>query len=412
MLRALEAHLVTLVDAALSGVTTTVGGPWRPSGNGAVVVHARSLEQDAPGDDPPTDDPAHGLVLVSWPSDGLTLDFEIPSNESGELVEVEAPPGHSVRRGDAWLLDARTLRFYRAPAAGNPGVRARLRGPAAKGFKRRKPCRVELAISAWAASSASADQRLDIALQTSLRALVELPNLEADVVAGVQVSMRILQPRAWLLGIERSAAASGNLFEASATLQLRGDLELLVASGAPTPVGVIEQVSGAMRVDRADGQPRPPEAFVVGPLAASPSPLGPRPIESQPIDLLYQLGAQTKADFLALSQPVDTLAKLAALDVDAIVGELAGLALTQSKAREFEQRARLVLAFPPLPTLAPAKRSATLSSLLELAPGQLASELGLAPAAADRLLSDLMTLQILLKSTARDTLTLGDFVPT
>lgn len=436
MLQALEAHLVALVDAALAGATTTVAGPWRPSGNGALVVHARSLEQDPPGNDPPTDDPAYTLELVAWPSDGNTLDFEIPANLDGELVEVESPPGYTLRRGDAWLLDTRTIRFYRAPAPGNPGVRARLRGDAAKGFKRRKPCRIELAISAWATTTASADQRLDIALQTSLAALVELPNLEAGVVGGVHVQMRILQPRAWLLRIDRSAPASTNLVESRATLQLRGDLELLVAGGAPQPVGVIEQLAGALRIDRANGEISPPETFEVGlpaspsanmlanmlapppppppppPAPAPPPPAGPRPIESKPIDLLNQLGAQTKAEFLALTPSVDTLAMLAALDVDAISAQLANTSLTPIKAREFEQRARMVLEFPAPPPVAPASLSATITSLLVLDVAGLAATLGLDLATADQLLADLMTLQILLKSNARDTLTLGDFSPT
>ncbi len=263
MLQALEAHLLTAVDAALPAEVTTVAGPWQPTGTGAVVVHARTLTLKPPGEDPPTDDAAHGLAIVDWPSDGNTLDFEIPNDQTGELLEVESPPGFTVRRGDAWQLDDRTIRFYMAPASGAPGVRARLRGAPAKGYKRRKPCRVELSISAWADSMATADQRLDAALQTTLKELIQLPNLEAGAVAGVQVWMRILQARAWLLSIERRVDPESDLFEARATLELRGDLDLLVAVGTPDPVGVIEKLAGAMKINRANGQPMLPEAFEV-----------------------------------------------------------------------------------------------------------------------------------------------------
>ncbi|HLT35999.1 MAG TPA: hypothetical protein VK034_06930, partial [Enhygromyxa sp.] len=132
MLVALENHLIAAVDAALPNEVTTVAGPWLPVAGGAVVVHARALSLAPPGEDPPTDDPAHQLDVVDWPADGDQLDFEIPANLDGELIEVEAPPQVTVARGDAWYLDDRTIRFYRAPALGDPGVRARLRGAAAR----------------------------------------------------------------------------------------------------------------------------------------------------------------------------------------------------------------------------------------------------------------------------------------
>ena len=263
MLAALENHLIAAVDAALPNDVTTVGGPWLPVAGGAVVVHARALSLAPPSEDPPTDDAAHQLDVVDWPADGDELDFEIPQNLSGELIEVESPPHFTVARGDAYYLDDRTIRFYHAPATGNPGVRARLRGAAARGYKRRKPCRIELLIDAWADDAATADARLDIALQTAFAQLVDLPNLEAGEVAGVSVWMRVAKARAWLLGIERRVDPTTELFESRALLELRGELDLLVAHGQPDPVGVIESIAGTTRIDRADGEPPTPEPFTV-----------------------------------------------------------------------------------------------------------------------------------------------------
>ncbi|MFV8750438.1 hypothetical protein ACNOYE_07790 [Nannocystaceae bacterium ST9] len=406
MLVALENHLITAVDAALPGGVTTVGGPWLPTAGGAVVVHARSITLAPPGEDPPTDDAAHELEIVSWTADGTTLDFEIPALDTGELVEVEAPPHFTAARGDAYFLDDRTIRFYRAPAAGTPGVRARLRGPAAQGYKRRKPCRIELVISAWAEDGADADERLDIALQTTLAKLISLPNLEAGEFAGIPVWMRVLKARAWLLGVERRVDATSELFETRATLELRGELDLLVAKGTPEPVGVIEQIAGAMKVVRPGAGPMVPETFnVTG--QPNPPPAGPRPIEAMTISLLDQLGAQAQSDFDGLSDPVATLTELATLDVDPIVGELVNLG--EAKVREFSHRASLVLAFPELPPLAPAALANSLASLLALDPAELSTALDVGLGYAEFLLAELLTLQILLKGSALATLTLADF---
>lgn len=263
MLVALENHLVAALGAtALEGVTV-IGGPWLPIGGGVVVVHARSLSLAPPGEEPPTDDAAHELEVVGWESDGTTLDFEVPEQNLGELVEVEAPPHFTAARGDAYYFENRTIRFYRAPAAAKLGVLARLRGSATQGYKRRTPCRIELAISAWASEGASADQWLDLALQTALATLISLPNLEAGNFIGIPVWMRVLKARAWLLDIERRVDASTALFETRARLELRGELDLLVAQGPPEPVGIIEGIAGAMQIDRASGQPTAPEIFSV-----------------------------------------------------------------------------------------------------------------------------------------------------
>ncbi|HLT37045.1 MAG TPA: hypothetical protein VK034_12190, partial [Enhygromyxa sp.] len=62
---------------------------------------------------------------------------------------------------------------------------------------------------------------------------------------------------------ERRVDPTAELFESRALLELRGELDLLVAHGQPDPVGVIEMIAGTAQIDRADGQSPTPEPFTV-----------------------------------------------------------------------------------------------------------------------------------------------------
>ncbi|EDM74230.1 hypothetical protein PPSIR1_14775 [Plesiocystis pacifica SIR-1] len=408
MLDALEDLLRPAIDAALPGGLTVVAGPWDPSGNG-VVVHATALEVQPPADDPPGDEEAHLLSLVDFDADGVALDFEIPEAQTGELIEVEAPPGYTAARGDAYFLDDRTIRFYQAPAAANPGVRARLRGDAAAGWKRRRPCALTLEISAWNNDSDDADAHLAVALQVALAELVELPNLETAAAPGVSVQLRVRKPRVWLDSVERQHIASANLFEFKATLTLRGELDVLVAKGEPPSVGVIESIEGQVSVNHADGEPLEPEAFVISG-EDPPLVVGPRPIESDDPALLLTVSTSVLSDLDGFTPPVTTIAALAELDIPSIVDELVNV--TEVKIGELRQRAKLVLAFPHLPELPASALVPSLTTLINQDVETLAVMLDHGPAYAASLHAELLTLQILLKGSAMSSLTLADFSAT
>lgn len=244
MLRALERHLQPLVEAALPGGTTIVTGPYQPAGSGAVVLHAHALQVAPPPAEADDDEPGHLVEHVTWPADGQIRDFALPQAVTGELVEVESPPGFLVKSGDAYYLEGRTIRFYRAPAAADPAVRARIRGAEAAGYSRRQRCTMSLDVAVWATTMSSADDRLGVVLQTVLSALIAVPILETDPLQGAGVSLRMLSPRVWLTSMRRAAHAEPPaLFHAHAEIQLRGELDLMVAHGAPEPVGIIEQVA-------------------------------------------------------------------------------------------------------------------------------------------------------------------------
>jgi hypothetical protein len=248
MLRALERHLQPLVQAALPGGVNLVTGPYRPAGNGAVVLHAHTLRVEPPPADADGDDPGHVVEYVAWPADGQIRDFALPQAVTGELVEVESPPGMLVKAGDGYYLENRTIRFYRAPAAADPAVRARIRGAQAAGYSRRQRCTMGLDLAVWATTMTTADDRLGVILQTTLAALITVPILEADPVAGTGVSLRIMSPRVLLTGMRRAMQTEPSLFHAHAEIELRAELDLMVAHGAPEPVGVIEQVAHDLTV--------------------------------------------------------------------------------------------------------------------------------------------------------------------
>ncbi|HWN71315.1 MAG TPA: hypothetical protein VNM90_26940 [Haliangium sp.] len=243
MLRALERYLQPLVQAALPGGTSVVTGPYQPSGIGAVVLHAHTLRVEPPPAEAEGDDPGHVVEHVTWPADGQLRDFALPESVTGELVEVESPPGRLVKAGDAYYLEQRTIRFYRPPAAASPAVRARIRGAEAAGYSRRQRCTLGLELAVWATSMTTADDRLGVILPATLAALIAVPILEADPVAGTGVSLRIMSPRVLLAGMRRAVQAEPALFHAHAEIELRAELDLMVAHGAPEPVGIIEQVA-------------------------------------------------------------------------------------------------------------------------------------------------------------------------
>jgi hypothetical protein len=257
MLNALENRLRDAIDAALPKKDTVLAGPYAPSGNGAVVVHARELSCAPPPVDSEAEEPAQRVVMTEWNGNGTKSDFVIPAALTGELMEVESPPGVTARAGDAYYVDDGTIRFYRAPAAGTV-VRARLQGGPAAGWTRRRRCEIRLDVASWAQTVELADERLETALHMALAMLVDAPNFDAELVPDTEVWMRILAPRVWLVGINRGMHTTG-LIHATAELLLRAELDEIVARGERAPVGVIGSIAGTVVANEDD----PPEPFVV-----------------------------------------------------------------------------------------------------------------------------------------------------
>lgn len=254
MLRELEDFLVPTIAAAMPPPIVIqrgpflVANPW-PADQRTLVVHARRLRPIPPSPTAEDDAPAFLWLEQTWPADGLTDTFVLPRDVAGQIYEVEAPPGFPAVRGDDFLVEGDTIRFYRAPAAGTPGVLARLRTTDAHGYARRQLCIIELDVSAYADSLDHADSMLAISTQVVLAALTRTPRLVLPPVSGVDVLVRLLEPRATLTELERTVIDPAGAFRACVRLELTGRLDLLVAQGAPAPTSIIEQVEGQLVVD-------------------------------------------------------------------------------------------------------------------------------------------------------------------
>lgn len=260
MLRALEDFLAPALAAALPAPVVIqrgpflVANPW-PTDQRTLVVHARRLRVTPPAPTVEEDGPAFLWIEHTWPTDGVTDTFELPREAEGQIYEVEAPPGVPVVRGDDFLVDDLTLRFYRAPAVADPGVLARLRTSDAHGYARRQACIVELDVSAYAESLDHTDSMLAAATAVALAALTRAPRLVLPPVTGIDVLVRMLEPRAMLTALERTIIESARVHHASVGLELTGRLDLLVARGDPAPTSIIQRLEGRVAVAPTTGEP-------------------------------------------------------------------------------------------------------------------------------------------------------------
>jgi hypothetical protein len=247
MLGALENLLLPALRETFGAAQDLQAGPAiAPSqGDSRVALHATRLRRPrsaANGDaSPPTRDPASLGWQGTLMSDAAhPLDFPLPVEAIGELAEVQSPPGRIRPAGDAYLLDGRTLRFFRAP----PGlVVARTRGARSAGYRERSEGRVDLELRVWAKDRDSIDTLLARSLQTVLVTFESLNVIDLTGAApgfGLRMTRLHLEltditrhfdaaAPAWLLGVARC--------------RLHGELELALTLGAPEEKGRIADVA-------------------------------------------------------------------------------------------------------------------------------------------------------------------------
>lgn len=250
MLAALEAHFAAALQAVLAPAQVVHGPAAGVPAGASVHVLAGRLALVLPADDLARGrGPARRFMFRTWDSDGVARDFPLAPG-SDEVAEVEAPPGRARTRGDDLQIAPGALRFYRPPAPGTPGVRAMLLGSPTQGHVERRACEAQLLVTVRADTVAALDALLAGALAAALTACVAPPTLEEPLAAGVRA--RLLRPVAALSAISRRAELRGQteLPRADLEFALRGDVELVVALGAPEPVSVIAAVKpGAIDIE-------------------------------------------------------------------------------------------------------------------------------------------------------------------
>lgn len=257
-----------LLRAALAEVlpagTEVVAGQAVPAFTGAkarVSVAATPLVRRVPeGADEPAEarDPAFYTERYIVAAKAATpRDVTLPAGATGQVAEVQHPPGRLLRPGDGYAAEGRTVHFYRAPQ-GN--VTVQTRGDRVRGYAEKHPCRVEVNLTCWAKIGSAADTLISSALAAVLARIAELDVI--DLANGERgLSLRILKPIARMSSLERAAEFVGKdtWTRCSAGLTLCGELELVVALGAPEPAGIIERIEG--EVVRGS---RSPEPFAAG----------------------------------------------------------------------------------------------------------------------------------------------------
>lgn len=242
-------------DALISALPGDVDVATGPSPGPAadvtqlVEVTASSLKLKLPEGEDLTArrEPAFHFGVHRWRADGKQVDFVLPEGALGQVVEVESPPGHPLRRGDDYLVEGGTVRIYRPPAQADIAVVALLRGERALGFLERCPCDIPLIIRAWSQQHGAADTLLSSALSAALIASSGMGNLGDPASNESGVRIRLLRPSMVLVGLARGAELlhDKHFFRAQAEFLIRGELEQLVAVGAPEPTGIIREVRQA-----------------------------------------------------------------------------------------------------------------------------------------------------------------------
>ncbi|WP_408890275.1 hypothetical protein ACJ2CR_04860 [Myxococcus faecalis] len=251
MLLAIESYFHDALRAAIPETVEVATGPSRgPSVEmeALVEVIASRMKLTLPEGDDLTAlrQPSYFAQVHRWAGNGTRKDFTLPANATGQVVEVESPPGRPLRRGDDYVVEESTLRLYRAPAVASEAVVAYLRGTRAEGFLERRRCELRLSVRAWVKSPGNAAPLLSRALAAALAASADLGNLEdEDTEAETSgVRLRLLQPQATLVEVHRTLELQGDIpyHRAQANFLVRGELEQLVSLGTPESEGIILEV--------------------------------------------------------------------------------------------------------------------------------------------------------------------------
>jgi hypothetical protein len=147
-----------------------------------------------------------------------------------------------VKRGDAYAVDGRVIRFYQ----NNPPapVEVVTRGGPAKGYLEQTSCRVELDVSVLAAAAADADVLLGLTVPAALAAFADRNTITLAWNEAAGFRLRLLGVLARLSVIERAVEPvdATTWARCTARFRLRAELEMMVATGAPETAGVIENI--------------------------------------------------------------------------------------------------------------------------------------------------------------------------
>ena len=261
MLNVLEIFLAEALRLALpENIALAIGPILAPAAGKVPLVNIAAIALyplRSSGDEEETKrDAAFFTQRLTMTGDGQNLDFAVPVDAKGEIIEVELAPGHLARPGDDYWLEQRRLRFYHPPAG---AFTILLRDARATGYQEQSPCRATLEINVWADQITAADNLLTPSLAAALAAFSGLDRMELARIEVAGFSLRLIKPLAELDALERAAVPGTSLFCSKAKLRLRGEWELTLALGVPPAEGIIQTLAGRLST----GGEHPAEEFKV-----------------------------------------------------------------------------------------------------------------------------------------------------
>jgi len=249
MLALLENRLHGALKGAIDDTVQLVCGPApepAPEVERMVEVSVREFKMTIPSGNEAIRagrEPARISHAHTWNADGGETNFTLPADVRGEVVAVEAPPGHSVTLGDDCFIEDRTLHFYHPPPKGDPGVMAVLRGKQAKGYSESRPCSIAVNLSVRAEEIKDADALFARSLNALLAAFVDMETLRSpEDESGV--NMRLLKPVAVPDSIQRRShkTDASLVYCVTGNIAVFAELEISVALKAEEPEGIIKEI--------------------------------------------------------------------------------------------------------------------------------------------------------------------------
>jgi uncharacterized ubiquitin-like protein YukD len=248
MLTVLENFLLIAVSPALPTTTKVVAGMMQPPSATEcplVNVIANKLQTlSIANNDENKRNAAFFNQRINLTGDSKKLDFSLPNNVNGDILEVELTTGRLAKPRDDYWQDGQLLHFYQAPST---AFSVLVKDKPARGYQELTPCTVNLSIEVWGDTLNTTDNLLSPALAATLTALTELDRIELARLDNAGFSLRLLKPIAELSGLERHPTTNSTLFCSTAQLLLRGELEMTLALGTPAPQGIIQIIEGHLQ---------------------------------------------------------------------------------------------------------------------------------------------------------------------
>jgi hypothetical protein len=192
---------------------------------------------------------AHVLKRINLTGNGNLVEFSLPLEVKGDVIEVELSTGRLAKSGDDYWLEGGKLKFYSPPLT---AFSVLIRCESARGYQESSSCLGVVNIDVWALQATAADSLLTSALVASLAAFVGLDRLELGRSNTTGFSLRLINPMLEPASLECSRPANSLLICNRVQLKLSAECELILALGTPATQGMIKQIGG--RLDIIDSQ--------------------------------------------------------------------------------------------------------------------------------------------------------------